>query len=496
MAELSQAELVKNAVDEVTTATVESQNKILKEFADAKEQIKLLEARVEKAEEGATVAQVLEKIETANAGRHEDLVSIMQSNGERYVTETAGVGPKTALREHMNFMGLRTADDDPNYNKIELDLKITNKNPEIKKLALEHERAFHDYVESKQWLKGPAKVKALELSDKLMAAISEQGKKEYPKVYMAEVNADIPAEGGIFVPQTEQADLIRREVRMGAIRSLARYIQSPIGVGNSTRIRVQKERATMQWASSTDNSLARTGAPTWGFVNLTMQEGYVKIGVARHWRQDAPQSAMEAVQDDLRQALRDGPNEAFWSGDKQDRPQGILKKSTADNADFDDNDVTLARVKTGAAAGFEDFDASNPKFIGKPIMDMVDKIPFDRQTGGMAYVMHPTTLTTIRALVDANGLPLWERGFMPGAPSTLNGGIPVLLDEFMPKMAANAFFVALIARNAYGIIEKSGAPLLIIDEITQDQEVIFRYMHRIGGNVIDPRAVALLQAAA
>ena len=447
---------------------------------------------VQMSADGASTADLVKAMKEERSkenGKLAEMVSIMESNNEQILTGQTGLSALDVRDAEYVRMGLNPPSRDPMLTKMSHDAKVVQSSSELRELDRDYQTEFYKYTTSGNFKVFPAAL--MEKGIQLQAAINKEGYKHFPSIYMAEVKADTPETGALVIPSPIQADVVMRQPRMGGVRQIARVVQSPPGQGSTMKFPVQKTRATVIWPDSREDDIDRTTAPTFGFVDLTLNEVVSKIGIARHFIQDSPQFIQDAIRQDLTQAMTDGVNDELINGDSPSRPRGVMKKTFGDNAAFADNSMTLARVKSGAASTL----AHASAYPAKGIIDAIFKLHPSKRAGGAAFVMHPTTLAAAMVLVDANKNTIWNNPLVAGVPGRL-AGYPVIEDEWMPQIAANAYPIMFAATGSYTIFEKTGAPLVIVDDISKDQQIVTRYMWRIGGDVIDPWAIVVIQIAA
>jgi HK97 family phage major capsid protein len=84
--------------------------------------------------------------------------------------------------------------------------------------------------------------------------------------------------------------------------------------------------------------------------------------------------------------------------------------------------------------------------------------------GGCSWVMADSSLKPIRKLKDTQGHPLWQPSLQAGVPDNLLG-YPVVIDQAVPAMAANAYSIGFgDIDTAYIVRMVSGGQLLRLTE--------------------------------
>lgn len=118
-----------------------------------------------------------------------------------------------------------------------------------------------------------------------------------------------------------------------------------------------------------------------------------------------------------------------------------------------------------------------------------------RNLSGTAFIMHDTVLAAVRKIKDANSLPIWQQGMIPGQPSSLFG-YPVVVDNSMPAKSATVGAVQILFGNfnrAYIVRDVSGISMLRLDERFADNlQVAFLAWVRSDGMVKDSAAYAAM----
>jgi HK97 family phage major capsid protein len=151
---------------------------------------------------------------------------------------------------------------------------------------------------------------------------------------------------------------------------------------------------------------------------------------------------------------------------------------------------SLGYIASGAAA---DFAASNPS---DKLIDLVHALKRQYRAGAV-WTMNDATLGSIRKFKDGQGNYLWgmtRESFMAGAVGTLLG-YPVVTDDFMPDVGANAYAVAFGDFNrAYYVIDRKGIAILR-DPYTAVPYVKFVARKRVGGGIANFEAIKLLKIA-
>lgn len=113
------------------------------------------------------------------------------------------------------------------------------------------------------------------------------------------------------------------------------------------------------------------------------------------------------------------------------------------------------------------------------------------------WMMADSSVKVFRRILDADGRPVWQPSLQLGVPSTING-YPVIVNQDMPVMAANAKSIAFgDFKQAYTIRRARGMQTLRMNERFADAlQVGFLAFARYDGVVDDASAAKVFQNSA
>lgn len=179
-------------------------------------------------------------------------------------------------------------------------------------------------------------------------------------------------------------------------------------------------------------------------------------------------------------ALQEGA--AFISGDGVNKPAGLL--GYAPGGAFSHPGGAIPVVNSGQAASL----------TSDALHDLVYNLAAPYRANA-TWVMNSTTLARIRKFKDNGGQYLWQPSLDKGQPERILG-YPVVADENMPDVAENSLPIAFgDFRRGYVINDRAGVRVLR-DPYTSKPFVSFYTTKRVGGGVLDPRALRFLKVAA
>ena len=177
---------------------------------------------------------------------------------------------------------------------------------------------------------------------------------------------------------------------------------------------------------------------------------------------------------------------AFIRGNGLDKPKGILA------ANFDATGKgsisSIGELATGVSGAFDNLTATSK------LIDLVYMLAAPHRANA-TFVMSSKTAATVRKLKDNDGRFIWADSLASGEPARLLG-YPVMLSEDMPDIAANSRSILFgDIKSAYTIAERPELRILR-DPFSAKPHVLFYATKRVGGGVVDGRAVKVLRFGA
>jgi len=309
----------------------------------------------------------------------------------------------------------------------------------------EAKKAFLEYVCKGRDHMSPDSIKALQITD--------------------------DAKGGYLVPADFIARIIEHKIDYSPIRSLA-FVQ-PTSRGEVT---IPRESGYIgaSWVGEGESHTTDDDS-TWSLVleDLKAMKMVARVPVTNDLLEDSPIDVEAWIAG--RAALKFGITEgtAFVAGTGSKQPEGIM--TNADVAAVAGGDASLITIDGMLG-------------IGDGIPSYYDK--------NSTYIMSKATRTKIRKLKDSNGVYYWQAPLTAGMPQTFNG-FPIVLCPDMPAITGNAYPVAFgDFREAYMIVDSKQMTMLR-DEISKADydATVLRFKQRVGGQVVQPEAIAKLKIA-
>lgn len=302
-------------------------------------------------------------------------------------------------------------------------------------------------------------------------------------------SSDDPAGGYGVVPLLDE--LITSTVRrQNALRSHAAVITLPMGVGSYQKV-LSKRGAGAGWAAQLDTR-SETTNPEFGRAEVTPREAYAKLQASQWLLDDNGVGLEQWLAEDVASAISELEGEAFINGTGGKQPRGLMTYNTS--AELDDSTRpfgTIAYVPTGASGAFLETSASPERSPADVLIDLTLALNASYRANAI-WLMSSSTAGIARKWKDQDGRYIWQDSLQAGEPAMLLG-YPVEIDESMPSVAADSMSIAFGDFNrAYVIVDRPGIRL-VSDPFTTPGMINSYWFRRVGGGLLDSRAVKFLK---
>ncbi len=163
-------------------------------------------------------------------------------------------------------------------------------------------------------------------------------------------------------------------------------------------------------------------------------------------------------------------NEAFISGDGNNKPFGLLRN----------NDVS--KIDVG--------EEISPDILLKLINELEEGY-----LANASFLMNRKTLSVIQGLKDTTGRFIWQQSLSDPLKQTIFG-VPVVISSHMPDLGKDKLPIVIgDFKSAYKIIDRSGMNI-VRDQYTDKPYVKFYAVKRVGGDVVNPEALKFAKFSA
>lgn len=289
--------------------------------------------------------------------------------------------------------------------------------------------------------------------------------------------------GGYLIEEEMDANIDRIAATVSTIRGLADV--RVIGK-TSLESRVKTSGTAARWIGEGEAG-GETTNPQYAKIEIYAEEMEIEPWAYNSALEDADFDVVADLIDEAGIGFGEGEGSAFVTGNGVKKPRGFLTYDVVANASY-------AWGKTGyiASGGAGAFATSNP---ADNILDLLHSLKATYRNGAV-LVMADTTLAAVRKIKDGSGNFYLFNPDPTGEFAGLVLGKPVVVDDNMPVIAADAYSIAYANWNrAYRIVDRKGITL-IRDNLTTKGTTKFNMRKRVGGGIKNFEAIKLMKFAA
>lgn len=233
-----------------------------------------------------------------------------------------------------------------------------------------------------------------------------------------------------------------------------------------------------------------TATPSFDPIEFQAGEIYANPAITQRLLDDADFDVAEWLSVQVAQEFAVQEGIAFVTGNGVNKPAGFLTYAPggANAALHPGGALVVENSGNASALGADDAAASDR------LVSFLYNLATPYRRNG-TFLMNSQTASAIARLKNGSGDYIWRDGFKAGEPALLLGR-PVEIDETMPGIAAGQIPIAFGDwKRGYVINDRTGVRVLR-DPYTQKPFVMFYTTKRVGGGVMDPKAIRLLKISA
>ena len=291
----------------------------------------------------------------------------------------------------------------------------------------------------------------------------------------------VAPKGGIAVPVTIDAVIDAVLSAESPIRSIAQVVD--VGSANYRKL-ITTGGVISGWVSETAGR-PETETPDFAEIAPSMGELYANPAASQAMLDDAMFDVEAWLGAEIGREFARAEGTAFVTGDGINKPRGFLTAPTSALGDGARPFGSLQIVTAGAAGNFA---AANPQ---DRLIDLVHALAAPYRQGA-SWVMNAGTLARIRKMKDGDGAFLWQPALAADQPATLLG-YPVIEAAAMPDIAADSLSIAFGNFRAGYLIAQRRETVVLRDPFSNKPFVHFYATKRVGGAVVDSRAIKLMK---
>ena len=295
--------------------------------------------------------------------------------------------------------------------------------------------------------------------------------------------------GGYAVPTELDREVAKYLESINPMRKLCRTFS--VGTPDYKKL-FQTGKAAGGWVGETE-ARPETGTPPLAELSPFWGEEYANPAASQNSLEDLFFDVEAWLVEAIGDLFAEYEGTAFTTGNGVKKPKGILSYATALTADATRPFGTLQHVVTGAAGGF-----INPSATASPadcLIEMTQALG-KRYRANATWQMNKATLEVIRKFKDFNtGNFIWQPGLIAGQPDRLLG-YAIEENEDFPDVGAGALAVAFGDwKRGYYIVDRN-TRVTLRDPYTNKPYVHFYHVRRVGGFLVDSRAIKILKVSA
>jgi len=277
---------------------------------------------------------------------------------------------------------------------------------------------------------------------------------------------------GYLAPPEYVQELIKGIVEISPIRSIAR-------VRSTTNRSVQIPRRTSTFAATfvaEQGSRTETTGYQVGMEEIPTHELYALVDISEQELEDSVFNLEQEMTSEFTEQFAKAEGNAFVSGNSVGKPEGIVTNSSVG--------VTASGVSASLNAN--------------SLISLYHAVKPDYSRNG-TFVMNRSTLAAVRKLQDGSGQYVFQAGFslQVGVPNTILGAPYVEATDVADVGSSTKPIYFGDFRRGYLIVDRVSMSIMR-DPFTQATSGNVRYIarRRIGGQVILPEAIQILQCGA
>lgn len=299
-----------------------------------------------------------------------------------------------------------------------------------------------------------------------------QGKESLGPDELKVLTASNDNTAGYLAPPEYVQELIKGIVEISPIRSIAR-------VRSTTNRSVQIPKRTSTFAATfvaEQGTRSETTGYQVGMEEIPTHELYALVDISEQELEDSVFNLEQEMTSEFTEQFAKAEGNAFVSGNSVGKPEGIVTNSSVG--------VTASGVSASLNAN--------------SLISLYHAVKPDYSRNG-TFVMNRTTLAAVRKLQDGSGQYVFQAGFslQVGVPNTILGAPYVEATDVADVGSSTKPIYFGDFRRGYLIVDRVSMSVMR-DPFTQATSGNVRYIarRRIGGQVILPEAIQILQCGA
>lgn len=293
----------------------------------------------------------------------------------------------------------------------------------------------------------------------------------------------VDSAGGFLVPEDMQSSILKKVATVAAIRARARVITTSRDLVKWPKVNYTTDDkytsgVRLSWTGETPSSstVHRVTEPVFGEEQIPVNTAMASMPLTNDLLEDAAFDVLGLSAELMGEAFALGEDNVFINGTGAGQPQGILSHPSASTIYSSAGGMY---VKTASAAALT---------IGG-LIDLETRLPAQYERNAV-WLMNKATKGAARKLVDAGNqyvfLPYLAGGPLAGPVPESMMGYPIVKDEFMPDIAANAFPIIFGDLSGYLVVDRVGLSIQVLRELYAETNIaLVLARKRVGGQLVE-----------
>lgn len=287
--------------------------------------------------------------------------------------------------------------------------------------------------------------------------------------------------GGFTVAEDYHVELIKKMATMATIRSLARVVPTSRDSAKWPRIKYTTDnkytsgvRLTWTGESPASSTTARVTDPVFGQINIPVHTAMASMPVSNDLIEDSAFDILGISSDLFAEGFTLGENDTFINGSGAGQPMGFLTQ--VDGSPTGD-------VPTSTVSG------TTSSLTADGIIDLYFAMPAQYRRNAR-FIMNSGTQKVVEKLKDSQNryiISSLVNGSLATPQFDTIKGKPIVIDEFMPDVATNAFPLAFVDFSGYIIVDRVGFSIQRNDMLYAETNItLLLARKRVGGFLAEP----------
>lgn len=288
------------------------------------------------------------------------------------------------------------------------------------------------------------------------------------------LEAGTDSEGGYIVPEEFETQVVRLLDLGNPIRAAANVIRT----GSDRNVPIETDDGSFAFIA--EEGSYTEDDPAFGRVILGAHKAGGIIKVSEELLQDSFFDLSAYMMDLAARRFNNLEDDSYGNGNGSGKPTGLFQTSTVGGVSV-----------TGTTGGT----SASPAITGDDLLDTFHGLKRSYR-GNATWVTSDAMAKMIRKLKDNDDQYLWQPGLTEGQPDRILGR-PVIITEGAPAIAVSTKSIIFADLSQYYIVERMGMTMQRLNELyAGNGQIGFRFMKRIDGKMVDPKAITFFQHGA